>query len=108
MLPPNGVSSNVKYANLTSSTDGTAIVAAVSGAKIRVVAVHAVAGGAVTLSLKSASTKITADKALAANGGMVLPMNEYGWCETVAGEALNIGLGGAVSVGIDVCYVLVY
>ena len=108
IIPRSGHSSNLKRAILTSSTTGAAVVAAPgAGLKIRVVSMNVIAAGAVTFALASAATAITSTKSLAANGGFVLPANEYGWYECAANEALNITLGGAVSVGVDVQYVTV-
>lgn len=103
-----GFAGNTKRAILTSSTTGTAIVAAPgAGLKIRVLAVAAVAAGAVSMSLASAANAITSTKALAANGGFILPYSEPGWYECAENEALNLTLGSAVSVGIDVTYKIV-
>jgi len=110
-MPKPSVAGNVGKvlrAILTSATTGAAIVAAPgAGLKIRVLWMDVVAAGAVTFALASAATPISSTKALAANGGLVRNPNDHGWFETADNEALNITLGGAVSVGVDIGYVLV-
>jgi hypothetical protein len=82
-------------------------VAAVTGKKIRVLAMALVANGAVNAKLQSGAggTDITGLFYLAANGGFVLPYNKVGWCETVASALLNLNLSGAVAVGGCLMYV---
>lgn len=98
----------VKYAYLDATGAGnTAIVAAVTGKKIRVLAVAAHALTAVTIHFESSTTQISADVAAGATGGYVRPMGQlpYGWFETAAGEALNVNLSSAVATGIDLVYI---
>lgn len=82
-----------------SSGDNT-VVAAVAGYRIRVTSLFLVAAGAVTVRFESAAggTALTGVMTVAANGILVLPYNPDGWFQTVAGELLNLELGGAVSV----------
>lgn len=74
----------------------TELVAAVTGKRIRVIAVVANANVAGTVTFKSATTAISGDFSLAATGGFVLPpvpeesARYYGWMDTAAGEALNV------------------
>jgi hypothetical protein len=101
------LNSNVqyKYATVVASSSGnTAVVAAVSGKRIVVVAHKILANAAVNVKWQSASTDITGLSYLAANGGEVLPYNPAGWFRTTAGEALNINLSGAVAVGGHITY----
>lgn len=107
-IPKIGHSSNTKRAFLLSSATGAALVAAAgAGLKIRVTSLSVVASAAVSFSLASAATAISSAKPLAANGGLVLPLNEFGWYETAANEALNITLGAALAVAVDITYVIV-
>ena len=88
-----------KFAAIAAATSGAnTLAAAVTGKKIRVLALCLVAGaagniyfnsavaGTVIFGGSSSSTKIQ----LAANGGFVLPFSPVGWFETVAGELLNM------------------
>lgn len=96
----------VKYAVITTSASGaTAIVAAVTGKKIRVIAYSVVANAAVNVKWQSGTTDVTGLKYLAANGGIVQGYNPAGWFQTASAEALNINLSGAVAVGGEVVYV---
>lgn len=92
------------FANPAGAGDN-AVVAAVTGKKIRVLSCHVHAAGAVSVIFRSNTTAISATYALAANGGFVKPHNKHGWFQTAAGEALNLNLGGAVATGVEVTYV---
>lgn len=83
----------------SSSGDNT-LVAAVTGKRIRVLALCLVPTGAVTVRLESAAggTALTGQMPLAANANFVWPFAEKGWAQTVAGELLNLELSGAVAV----------
>jgi hypothetical protein len=97
-----------KYAVITASSSGaTTIVAAVTSKKIRVIALKLVANAAVNVKWQShvTPTDKTGLSYLAANGGEVLPANQWGWFETITGEALDINLSGAVAVGGHLTYV---
>lgn len=93
--------SPVKFAIISASSSNNTLVAAVAGKKIRVLSLALMAAGAVNAKLQSAAggTDITGLFYPAANGGFVLPYNEGGWCETVAGELLNLNLSDAQAVG---------
>jgi len=93
--------------NNASSLGATQLIAAQTSRSIRVVALAAVVTGATTLKLQSNSTDITATWPLGANGGIVLPYNDHGWCETAIGETLNINLGTATATGIHIEYIVV-
>ena len=91
----------------TGSGDNT-IVAAVTGKKIRVLALHVtMTGTLVTIRFESAAggTALTGQMQPLAGNSITLPFNPVGWFETVAGELLNMELGGAQSV--DGCLVYV-
>lgn len=104
--------SPIKYRNVTSafvnasSLGATQILAGVTGRSIRVVACAIVCTSASTVKFQSNTTDITATFPLGANGGFVLPYNDWGWCETLPGEALNINLGTANATGVHIDYIL--
>ena len=108
IIARSGHSSNLKRDFILSSTTGAELVPAQgAGQKIRVTSMSVVATTAVSFSLASAATAICSAKPLGANGGLVLPHNPLGWYETAANEALNIVLGAAVVVAVDITYVVV-
>lgn len=88
-----------------STATTTQLVAAVTNKKYRVLAVAAVTTLANNINLESGTTDITAVFPLGANGGIVLPYNEHGWCETAAGEALGVTTSAATAAGVQVLYV---
>lgn len=91
----------------TSTLGSNAVVAAQPGRGIRVLSMVVVAAAANTVKLMSNATSITGLYALAANGGLVLPYNEHGWCQTADGEALNLNLSAATAVGATIQYIVV-
>jgi len=104
--PPKNVT--VRTAILDTSTSGNneLVAAPTGGGAIRVLSLVVVAAAANTIKLASASTAITGLSALAANGGLVLPFSEHGWCQCAANEALNINLSAATAVGVTVQYII--
>lgn len=91
----------VKRAVISGATSGdNALVAAVTGKKIRVISLFLIAAGAVTVRFESGAggTALTGVMSVAANGGMVLNTNYDGWFQTAEGVLLNMELGGAVQV----------
>lgn len=104
----NGVAVTPKFAfaNVAASTTDSQVIPLVSGKKIRVLAVYAIAGGTATdLTFQSNSVAISAKFANGANGGEVLPFSPVGWFETVAGEALKVTTGAGSTTGLGVVYV---
>jgi hypothetical protein len=98
----------VKRAFLNQAASGTAqtVVAAVSGKRIRVLALAMRAGATATdATFNSGSTAISPLFANAINDGAVLPLNEHGWFETAAGAALTVTTGAGSTTGILVNYV---
>ena len=96
-----GAHAPIKYAKISAASSGdNTLVAAVTGKKIRVLDVLIIATDAVTTSFESGAsgTALTGDMSLAANGGYAPGFNPHGHFETVAGELLNLELGGAVQV----------
>jgi hypothetical protein len=100
----------IKRAVVNAAAAGdNAIVAAVAGKKLRVLALHLNAAGAVNAKLKSdvggGATDITGLYVFAAAGDDVqLGELRYGWCESAVGKALNLNLSGAVAVAGVVVY----
>ena len=97
-----------KFAVIDDASSGdNEIVAAVTGKKVRVLALFLVASGAVTARFESGSggTALTGQMSLAANGGFVLPFNPVGWFETASATLLNLELSGATSVDGSLVYV---
>lgn len=100
----------VKYAAISAASSGNnTLVSAVTGKKIRVLALFAKADATVAMRLESAAdgTALTGvmDMNPAESAGLiVLPFNPVGWVETIAGELLNLELGGAVQVSGGLVY----
>lgn len=88
-----------------STATTTELVAAVAGKKYRVVSAAIVTTAANSVNLESGTTDITPVYPLGANGGLVLPFNEHGWCETAAGSALQVTTSAATACGVLVQYV---
>lgn len=88
-----------------STATNTSLVAAVAGKRYRVVGLAIVTTLANSVNLESGTTDITAIWPLGANGGIVLPYNEHGWCETAANAALGITTSAATACGVHVLYV---
>ena len=104
------VGSELQYASVDAASSGdNTLVAAVAGKRIRVLSLFLVASGAVTVAFESSAsgTALTGDMNVGANGNVVMPFNPEGWFQTVAGELLNMELGGATSVDGCLTYVLV-
>lgn len=93
-------------ADIAAGQTDSSIVAAVTGKKIKVLALHAQAGGtATTIVFNSASTAISPIYANAANGGVVLSFNPAGWFQTNVAEALTATTGAGSSTGITLTYI---
>ncbi len=92
------------FVNASSAGDN-ALVTAVTGKKICVIAWDMSVDAAVDVIFRSATTAISHTFHMAANGGFVCGMNEGGWFETAAGEALNVNLSGAIATGVGVLYI---
>ena len=106
------VSPQFAFANIASATTDGAIVNAVAGKKIRVLALILQAGGtATTVTFNSkpagAGTAISMTFQNGSNGGAVLPYNAKGWFQTNAGEGLTGTTGTGSTVGVQVVYLLV-
>lgn len=92
--------------NASSSGDNT-LVSAVTGKKIRVLAVCMIAAGDVTSTFESGTTsgEVFGPLDLTTNSGFTLPFNPVGWFETASGELLNLILDAAINVGGGLVYV---
>lgn len=96
-------------ANVGAGGTDTAVIAAVSGAKI---AVHQLALSAdgtatdITFNTKpsGAGTAISCKFSCAADGGIVLPYSPIPWFVTAAGEGLSATTGAGATVGVQVGY----
>jgi len=85
----------VKYAAIAAATSGNnTLLAAVTGKRIRVLALFVQPGAAGNIYFTSATSGTvifggsTNKINLGANGGFVLPFNPAGWFQTAAGELL--------------------
>lgn len=98
----------VKRFVITASSSGNnEVVAAVTGAHIRVLSYNYVVNAAVNVAWRSgASTVIGGLGYWGGQGvGKVADHNVHGWFQTAAGQALNLNLSGAVAVGGEGTYV---
>lgn len=101
---------NLKYVAIAASGSGNnTLVAALSGRKIRVIAMYLSSAGTVNAKLQTSAggTDLTGLLYCVANCGIVLPYNPAGWCETLSGALLNLNLSGAVAVGGTLVYEVV-
>jgi hypothetical protein len=97
-----------KFAKIVASASGaTTVVAAVTSKKIRVLSYVLVANAAVNTKFQShvTPTDLTGLEYLGSNGGVSAGFSPAGHFETVAGEALDINLSGAVAVGGHLTYI---
>jgi hypothetical protein len=100
------VSPHVRAFTNPSGAGDTQIVAAVAGARYRVLALGMVTTLANAVHFRSNTNAISATWPLGANGGIVLDFCEHGWFETAAGEALVVNLGTATATGIQLQYIV--
>ncbi len=104
------IRSEVQFAVVSGSATANTLVAAATGKRIRVMALILVAsGGANNTRLQSGAggTAMTGVMNLAANGQLVMPYNEAGWCETAVAALLNLDLSAATLVAGVLTYVTV-
>ena len=108
LLNGNVAATPVTVGIIASTSGVTQLVAFVAAKKIRVLAMVLTVNGAVNPKLQSHTTTATATGLFycaAAGDGIVLPYNPFGHFDTIAGEALDINLSGAVAVGGTLTYV---
>lgn len=99
------------FANIAASTTDGAVVAAVSGYRIRVLDYLLMAGGTATNATFNtkpggAGTAISMLHACAANGGVCTGEESGGWFQTSLSEGLSLTTGAGSTVGVQVVYVL--
>lgn len=95
----------VKRAIVTATAAGdNTIVAAVTGLKIRTLALVLVTKAALDVRFRSNGADISPIYGLGAGGGLVLPHNTFGWMEGAAGGLVAANLSGAGTVGITMLY----
>lgn len=101
-----GQGHELKFATIAATASGdTAVVAAVTGKRIRVVSYVFVTDAAISVKFRSATTDITGPMPIAANSGVSCPGQPSSHLfQTVAGAALNINLSGTANVGGHVAY----
>lgn len=101
-----GFAINYDDAAIADSAD---LVAAVSGARIRVLAAIISMASTGTIKFQSGgSTDIcSALKTTAESLVIVLPYNPMGWFQTVAGEKLNAVLSSAITTTVSLVYIKV-
>ena len=95
---------------VSGATSGNnTLLAAVTGHKIRVLSYTLVAAGEVAVRFESAAggTALTGVMTLIKGVPLVVNLEREGHFETVAGELLNMELGGAVQVSGHLTYCLV-
>lgn len=97
-------------ANVAASQTDSALVTAVTGKQLRVLAaVFVTAGTATNITFNSkpagSGTAISALFAAGANGGAALPFSPVGWFQSNSGEGLTVTTGAGSTTGIQVCYV---
>jgi hypothetical protein len=105
-----GTAYTVKQAFVLAASGTTTVVAAVASKKIRVLSYSigptSAAANIYLTNTTAGATGICSTKYLPANGGLVAPLNQYGWFQTtVVNEPLQIVLSAAANVGIDVTYI---
>lgn len=102
------------YDSIAASTTDSSLVAAVTNARIRVLALVINQGdttpSSVTFNTKPSGSGTSIFSALkaAANGGFVLPYNPAGWFTTGVGEGLSVTTGAGSTTSVGVVYDLVH
>lgn len=95
-----------KFAVISAASSGdNAIVASVSGKKIRVLSYSLVADAAVTAKFRHGTTDLTGAMSFGANGGISVPYSPVGHFETPVTTALQLNLGAAVGVRGHLTYI---
>lgn len=96
--------------NVAAGQTDDALVAAVTGKVIRVVALVAIPGATATTSTfntkgSGAGVAISGTFDIAARTPFVLPFNPAGWFQTTSGEGLSVTTGAGSTTGYQVVYV---
>jgi len=103
-----GTIRNPLWAIIDAATSGdNTLVAAVSGRRIRVLALFLVSAGTVNVRFEDGAggTALTGQMNLVANTGFVLPYNPAGWFQTGTNTLLNLELSAAISVDGALTYI---
>lgn len=102
-----GTAYQVKRASISIASSGAnTVVAALASGKIRVISASFVVAAAVSVQFRSgASNVLSGAMSFAQNGGLLLPVNPFGWYQTNNAELLNLQLGGAVQVSGGLQYI---
>ena len=103
-----GHEATIKQAFVNATAAGnTQVIAAVSGRKLRVLwALVGNSGTAVVdVNFQSSASAITATQPLAVDGGFMSNPQPAWFCETVAGEALNVNLSAIGAVAVTLGYI---
>lgn len=98
----NGVQCPYQRAAIAAASNGVnVVVAAVSGKRIRCVALELSFSGSVNAKWQSHTvpTDLTGLTYGAAGVVYVLPLNELGWFESLVGESLDVNLSAGTAVG---------
>jgi len=98
----------VRY-HSSANADSADLVAAVTGAKIRVMSMIVSMASGGTYKLQTGATTDITEAVTTAAGQLfvVWPYNPMGWCETAAGEKLNLVLSSAIATSVMITYVLI-
>jgi len=96
----------VRYASVAAA-DSADIVALVAGAKIRVLSLVISMASAGTFKFQTAATTDITEACTTSSGQLIVvwPFNPMGWCETAAGEKLNLVLSSAIATSVMITYV---
>lgn len=102
----NGTALTPQFIKIAVTTSGE-IVPAVATKKIRVLQYNFMAAATCNVKWVSAGTDISGNSFLIPNVGKVCGFSPVGWLETNAGQALNINLSAAASLGGELVYITV-
>ena len=103
-----GHEATIKQAFVNATAAGnTQVIAAVTGKKLRVLWVLVGNSGSavVDVNFQSSASAITATQPLAVDGGFMANCQPSWFCETVAGEALNVNLSALGAVAVTLGYI---
>ena len=100
-------SPHINLAINPASLGSNSLVAAIPGARIRVLSLAVVTTAANTVTFQTNATPISAAFPLAANGGLVLPFNEHGHFTTLIGDPLTVNLSAATATAIQIQYIVI-
>ncbi len=91
----------IKRAPISGASSGAnTLVAAVAGRKIRVIGLFLFSAGTVTVTIQTAAggTALIGALPMVAQSSVTLPATLLGWCDTVAGDLLNMNLSTTVAI----------